>query len=127
MPSARTAASTSGPEPYNDRANWKVVQEGHNAGTPEHEWFDRAFGDYCDPMVWSSYATELYQALRARAEADGWLSKLRYMLYEADVQPTHAERFCDLHGVLLQSVNKNEVSSNPAFRPFEKSKKGGGS
>jgi len=106
-------------EPYNDRDNWRVVRDGHLEHSEERDWFDRAFGPNKETGLWSSYATDLYKSLRLRAEAEGWLEKLRYMLYEADVEAEHARSFCDLRGVLLQSLDDAGHSKHPEFRKLQ--------
>jgi hypothetical protein len=106
-------------EPYNDRANWRVVQEGHLEGSEERAWFDRAFGASKEVGLWSSYAVDLYKRLRLRAEAEDWLEKLRYMLYEVHVDPDHARSFCDLSGLMLQSLDDDGRSKNSEFRKLQ--------
>ena len=106
-------------EPYNDRDNWRVVRDGHPEESAERDWFDRAFGSNKETGLWSSYATDLCKSLRLRAEAEGWLEKLRYMLYEADVEPEHARSFCDLRGVLLQSIDRAGRSKHPEFQKLQ--------
>jgi DNA repair photolyase len=106
-------------EPYNDRDNWRVVRDGHPEQSAERDWFDRAFGPQKEQGLWSTYATDLYKTLRLRAEAEGWLGKLRYMLYEADVEAEHARSFCDLRGVLLQSIDRAGRSKHPEFRKLQ--------
>jgi|GEM_PF-931518 len=106
-------------EPYNDRANWRAVRDGHPVGSNEYEWFERCFGENKDKNLWSSYATKLYTMLRASAEADGWLVKLKYMLYELDIRPQHVPEFGGLEGVLLQALDKAGNSKNPAFAELQ--------
>lgn len=53
--------------------------------------------------VWSAYATELYTRLRDRARREGWVGKLRFLLYEDRITAKDAEVFRGLEGVLLQS------------------------
>lgn len=90
-------------EPYNDRSNWKAVQAGYDVDSLGWSWFNKVFGDGRRVDGWSSYATDLYIRLRVVAARDGWLSKLRYLLYEDGIVAAHAPRFADLDGVLLQS------------------------
>lgn len=110
-------------EPFNDRDNWQVVQAGYEPGTDEHAWFDRAFGLEKEPDLWSDYAATLYKKLRLRAEREGWLEKLRYMLYEANVSKGHAAKYYDLRGVMLQSIDKLGRSTNPEFRALQEKAK----
>lgn len=106
-------------EPYNDRANWRVVQEGHPEGSDDRAWFDHAFGPNKEACLWSEYAVDLYKRLRLRAQAEGWLEKLRYMLYEVHVDAEHARSFCDLSGLMLQSLDDDGRSKNPEFRKLQ--------
>jgi hypothetical protein len=56
-----------------------------------------------DRAAWSRYATELYLRLLEKAKREGWGRKLRYLLYEARITDTDAERCGNLEGLLLQS------------------------
>lgn len=97
-------------EPYNDRSNWKSVQAGYKPGTEGFEWFDRVYG--AGRMdLWSNYATDLFVRLKERAIREGWLHKLRYLLYETDITVTDASEFGDLTSVLLQSATKDNGTS----------------
>jgi DNA repair photolyase len=110
-------------EPYNDRVNWQVVRDGYETGSPGYIWMTGAFerrGDAFHTM-WSQYATNLYLRLRAIAERDGWLGKLRYLLYENRITPSDAEKLGDLQGVLLQSnPGEDGMSANPAIQRLQK-------
>ncbi len=102
-------------EPYNDRNNWDEVRAGYPLGSGGYEWMTRAFGDR-DGSAWSAYATELYVRLRDKAACDGWLQKLRYLMYELDVTKNDAGSFEGLAGVLLQSKpDESGRSKNPHF------------
>jgi DNA repair photolyase len=89
-------------EPFNDRVNWEVVRSGYPNSSFGYNWFTEAFerGNWA---LWSDYATALYARIYAKSVAEGWLSKLRFLLYERDVHPTHAARLRTLEGILLQS------------------------
>jgi DNA repair photolyase len=106
-------------EPYNDRANWRVVQEGHPEESKERAWFDRAFGVNKEASLWSKYSVDLYKRLRLRAQAEGWLERLRYMLYEVHVDAEHARGFCDMQGLLLQSLDNDGHSKHPEFHKLQ--------
>jgi len=103
-------------EPYNDRSNWEIVRSGYSVGSPQYEWFTNFF-EKGNVEAWSEYATKLYVELRIRALAEGWIDKLRFMLYEGDehfgVVAEHKRSYCDLRGLLLQNVGKEGKSSNP--------------
>ena len=63
---------------------------------------------------WSAYATELYDRLREKAAKEGWLHKLRYLLYEDKITKQDAPKFRGLKGVLLQSKpGEDGKSRNP--------------
>lgn len=103
-------------EPYNDRLNWQAVRAGYDEGSPGWRFFTEVYEEK-RPEVWSRYATDLYRRIRARAEREGWLAKLRYLLYEADVTAEDAARLGDRTGILLQSKPAEDgQSANPAFR-----------
>jgi DNA repair photolyase len=119
-------------EPYNDRGNWQVVRDAYPKGSVGYEWFERMFGQR-GTAGWSEYATELYDRLRFKAKKDGWMHKLRYLLYEQDITASDAQTFQKLEGVLLQGkVTEEGLSTNESFATFEKAtgagrvRKGGG-
>ncbi len=89
-------------EPFNDRGCWRAVQAGYPKDSPGWTWFEETFGPDGSRARWSAYATELYQRLWTRAKRDGWLHKLRYLLYEGDILLGDAPAFAGLEGVLLQ-------------------------
>jgi hypothetical protein len=69
---------------------------------------------------WSRYATELYVRLRLRGEREGWLPKLRYLLYEHGIVSEDARSYCDTRGLMLQSPSDLEGRSrNPHIRAFQ--------
>lgn len=100
-------------EPYNDRANWRAVRDGYPEGSHGYRWMTAVYQDG-EKSTWSEYATTLYQRLRAAGERDGWLDKLRYLLYEDGIGEEHAPAFEGLYGVLLQSKpGEDGASPNP--------------
>jgi len=102
-------------EPYNDRANWRVVREGFDRSSDEYSWFTKVY-ENGDKDLWSEYATRLYTMLLERAQTNGWTEKLRYLLYEGDIKAWHAPKFNGLRGVLLQGdKDKKGESLNPHF------------
>lgn len=104
-------------EPFNDRANWRSVQAGYEPGSPGWDWFQDVYGGEDRArgrMLWSRYATALYERIRRHARAGGWLSKLKYLLYESDITAADAPTFAGLEGVLLQSATTDaDLSTNP--------------
>jgi len=100
-------------EPFNDRNNWQAVRKGYSTESFGYSWLTDVF-EYRRTAIWSRYATELYVRLRTKAEREGWLSKLRFLLYEGLITPEDAPRFSGLEAVLLQSKpDENGKSRNP--------------
>ncbi len=100
-------------EPFNDRQNWRDVRDGFDRDSPGYEWFTEVYGNR-QPERWSAYATELYTRLRDKARSEGWLHKLRYLLYEDHIDPQDAEAFRGLEGVWLQAKpGPDGRSTNP--------------
>ena len=89
-------------EPYNDRDNWEKVRRGYPPGSFGYQWFTDVYENNRTDL-WSRYATELYTRLRKKAKKEGWSSKLRYLLYEDQIQAADAPTLRGLRGVLLQS------------------------
>lgn len=56
-----------------------------------------------DRKLWSRYATDLYLRLRDHARRNGWLKKLRFLLYEDQITSADALDYAGFDGVLLQS------------------------
>lgn len=107
-------------EPYNDRKNWQYLRDAFPESSPSYQWLTDVFQKK-QYSRWSDYATEVYLRIRAIAERDGWLDKLKYLLYEGDITPQDAIRFGDLAGLLLQSKTNDDGSSkNPAFAAIQK-------
>lgn len=93
-------------EPYNNRDNWRTVRDGYEKGSVGRTWFDDVYGGVDrkrGAMLWSRYATALYERLRRRARDGGWLGKLAYLLYEDQITAADAATFAGFDGVLLQS------------------------
>jgi DNA repair photolyase len=100
-------------EPYNDRNNWATVRAGYKPGTFGYRWLTNVY-EQGNTKLWSGYATKLYSQLRRRAERDGWLQKLRYLLYERQIREADAPKYRGLDGVLLQSTpDEDGFSQNP--------------
>ena len=100
-------------EPYNDRSNWRHVREGYEIGSYGFNWLTEVY-ERGNKTLWSEYATELYVRLRDKARREGWLGKLRYLLYEDKITEQDAKKFRGLKGVLLQSKPaENGKSRNP--------------
>jgi DNA repair photolyase len=100
-------------EPYNDRKNWRAVRTGYDEGSHGYKWLTDVY-EHGRKDLWSEYATELYVRLRDKARREGWLCKLRYLLYEGGITQNDAAKFKGLEGVLLQSKpDENGKSRNP--------------
>jgi len=107
-------------EPYNDRCNWQIVRDGYAPGSFGYEWMTEAF-DADDYDLYSAYAVNLYLWLRERAEQEGWLDKLRYLLYEDKITPEHAARVPDLQGLWLQSKpDERGMSRHATFAALQR-------
>lgn len=89
-------------EPFNDRKNWEAVRAGYDEDSEGYQWLTAVY-ERRQKNLWSEYATELYLRLSAKAKREGWLYKLRYLLYEGSIAPKDAKHFHGLEGVLLQS------------------------
>ena len=106
-------------EPYNDRANWKLVRSIYPAGSASYAWMTEVYG-HKDAAVWSKYVIDLYLRLHAIAEKGGWMPKLRYLLYEDLIVPDDAARLPGLNGILVQSKPGDDgFSKNSHIRALE--------
>lgn len=113
-------AETLWAEPYNDRQNWPAVQSGYDSDSAGYRWLQRVYGDG-NKALWSQYATDLYRRLQAHADANGWIGKLKYLLYEGDITAAHAPSFAGLDGVLLQSKPDDAgFSKNPHIAALQR-------
>ena len=106
-------------EPYNDRRNWRRVRAGYPEGSFGWQWFTETFEDRgC--RTWSRYATDLYNRLREKARSEGWLHKLKYLLYEGGISAEDAPAFAGFEGVLLQGASAADGRSrNPAIAKLQ--------
>jgi len=99
-------------EPYNDRINWKIVQSSFPPNSAEYNWFKEVY-QFRQTEKWSSYATELYIRTYQKAAREGWLPKLRYLLYEGEITEEDSGRYVGLESVLLQGKpDENGMSKN---------------
>ena len=100
-------------EPFNDRANWRTVRASFTEGSPEYGWFTDVY-ELGKSENWSQYASELYVRVRDKAVSEGWLHKLKYLLYEGSITESDSIKFEGLEGVLLQSKPGDDgYSQNP--------------
>jgi DNA repair photolyase len=106
-------------EPYNDRQNWRLVANCLEVSSVDETLFKAAYEDGT-VQAWSCYATELYQRLIRKANAEGWAHKLRYLLYESDITSVDAPAFEGLGGVLLQAKpGVDGRSKNPGLAIYQ--------
>ncbi|MBI4474713.1 MAG: hypothetical protein HY646_18725 [Acidobacteria bacterium] len=106
-------------EPYNDRCNWFHVREGYLPETFGYTWLTQVF-DQRQSGLWSKYAATLYLRLRQKSQREGWLHKLRYLLYEDEIVERDAAAFEGFHSVLLQSKpNGDGTSRNPNIAKYQ--------
>jgi len=89
-------------EPFNDRDNWEYVRKCYVEGSTMWNWMTDVYENGRQDL-WSGYATALYQRLKRKANSDGWMNKLRYLLYEDGITASDAPVFEGLDGVLLQT------------------------
>jgi DNA repair photolyase len=109
-------------EPYNNRTNWRFVQAGFEPGSPGWDRMTEMFENRKNG-AWSAYATALYLHLRRKAKVEGWLDRLRYLLYEHLISETDAREFAGLDAVLLQSpTDADGLSKHPVFRALQLAK-----
>jgi len=107
-------------EPFNDRANWKLVRDGYEPDSDGYKWLTEVY-EHGNVSAWSEYATELYVRLHSKARREGWAHKLRYLLYELDITETDSAAFAGLEGVLLQSKPGDDgLSKNPHVAYLER-------
>ncbi|MGN6107734.1 MAG: hypothetical protein ACTHU0_21675 [Kofleriaceae bacterium] len=107
-------------EPYNDRQNALAVRAGYDEGSWWWNWMTHVYVGGARAK-WSAYAAELYERVRLMAKAQGWAHKLKYLLYEDDIQPEHAGVFAGLEGVLLQSKpGADGLSRNSAMAALQR-------
>jgi len=106
-------------EPYNDRKNWRVVRDSYPKDSEAYTWLTEVY-EQRSVEQWSRYATDLHLRIRQRAEDEGWLGKLRYLLYEDMITEQDASSIEWLEGILLQSKPREDgLSRNPAMRRLQ--------
>jgi DNA repair photolyase len=106
-------------EPFNDRLNWQKVRDGYPVGSPGYRWLTEVYQQHRREL-WSRYATELYVRLRDKGHREGWLPKLRYLLYEDGILSPDTEQYRGLEGVWLQSSPAPDGKSrHPGFAALQ--------
>jgi DNA repair photolyase len=106
-------------EPFNDRQNWRQVRDGYEPDSVGWRWLTEVY-ENGQRRLWSAYAADLCTCLRDRARREGWLSKLRYLLYEEGIYREHAEAFRGLEGVWLQGKpSPDGLSHNPSIAALQ--------
>ena len=82
-------------------------------GSVDHRYLQQIYERH-EYKTWSRYATNLFVRTKMRAQAGGYLPKLRYLLYEDLVDKADAYQFAGFEGVLLQGKpGVNGRSTNP--------------
>lgn len=106
-------------EPFNDRQNWKQVRAGYSEGSTGYKRLTEMFSNR-KAGIWSKYAVDLLLQFRSQARNDGWMDKLRYLLYEDRITPDDVYRMENLDGVLLQSKPDSKgFSKNSGIRKLQ--------
>lgn len=106
-------------EPYNNRVNWEKVRDSYPEGSYGHRWLSAVFGRK-ERAEWSRYATELYLRLKEKAVREGWVAKLKFLLYEDSISAAEAPAFRDMRGLLLQSKpGADGLSQNPLIARYQ--------
>jgi DNA repair photolyase len=106
-------------EPYNDRVNWKNMCEACPVGGRDRQFLIDVY-EKDSKAAWSRYAVELYSRLHRKAEHEGWMEKLRYLLYEDKIVAEDVAALQDMAGVLLQSkAGENGKSQNAAIAALQ--------
>lgn len=109
-------------EPFNDRANWRKVRDGYGLDSVGYRWMTEVF-ERGDKAAWSRYATDVYVRLRDRAHREGWIGKLKYLLYEGAIAARDAGSYVGFDGCLLQSVPAEDGrSKNPHLAALQTAK-----
>ncbi len=102
-------------EPFNDRQNWQAVRSGYDEASSGYKFLTQVYAQG-DRSSWSRYATETYRWLATHAAAQGWLEKLRYLLYEKDISPADAQKMAPFSGILFQGKqNEHGMSRNSSI------------
>jgi len=105
-------------EPFNVRWNWTLVEQALPEGI-DKDWLRRIKDG--DRRLRSAYETELYERLLMVAADGGWIDKMRYLLYEADITESDAAAFAGGHGVLLQAKpDERGRSRNPYIAALQR-------
>ena len=110
-------------EPFNDRANWKIVRSSYPRTSRSFQWITDVY-ESGHKELWSQYATDLYLRIYRKAVNEGWSDKLRYLLYENLITEDDATRLGGLDGILLQSKpDENGLSKNEFIAQYQNASK----
>jgi DNA repair photolyase len=88
-------------EPFNDRANWRVVAAGYVEGSAGRYALAAMFDGPGRTIIWSAYAVALYERVHRALGANA--HKHRYLLYQDGMTAGGRESMCGAQGVLFQS------------------------
>lgn len=107
-------------EPFNNRDNWEKVRDAYPALSHGYRWLTQVYGRR-DWTAWSAYATELYVRLKEKAVREGWISKLKFLLYEDLITEQDAPKYRGMRGLLLQSQpGPDGYSRNPLIAYYQR-------
>ncbi len=102
-------------EPFNDRQNWRAVRRGYDEASHGYEFLTQVYAQG-ERSAWSRYATETYRRLAKHAASQGWLEKLRYLLYEKDIGQADAQKMAPFASILFQGKqNDLGISRNSSI------------
>ncbi len=95
---------------------WQRIQKAFGKESPEHSWFTAVFKHGHDER-WSRFAADFYLRLALKGRAEGWFSKVRFLLDEQRIRPLDALLFDQLERVvLLGPTDADGYSQNPSIR-----------
>ena len=91
-------------EPYNahPKINWMKMRYALRSDPVEYDWFTQAYEEENKDLL-SEYHTDLYGQLLDHSIENDWSHKLKYLLYESEINKADVIKFKGLVGVLLQN------------------------
>jgi hypothetical protein len=99
---------------------WQRIQKAFGKESPGHPWFTAVFKHGHDER-WSRFAADFYLRLALKGRAEGWFSKVRFLLDEQRIRPLDALLFDELDRViLLGPTDPDGYSKNPGIRRQQK-------
>jgi len=96
--------------------HWRLIREAFDEGSPEDSWLSSVFA-HGQEERWSRFAADFYLRLALKGRAEGWFSKVRFLLDEQRIRPLDALLFDQLDRViLLGPTDADGYSQNPSIR-----------